>query len=71
MKKTRKSKKTTLLCVKQVRNAIRSSGKQAKPEFIEAFERFVNFKLRQAIETPNGKAKRLDATVAGFCFGNH
>ena len=71
MKKTRKSKKPTLLCIKQVRNVIRENGKQAKPEFIEAFERYVNFKLRQAIETPNGKAKRLDASIAGFCFGNH
>jgi hypothetical protein len=71
MKKTRKSKKATLLCIKQVRTMIRENGKQAKPEFIEAFERFVTFKLRQAIETPNGRAKRLDASIAGFCFGNH
>lgn len=68
MKKT--TRKSSIICVKQVRNIIRAGGKQAKPEFIDALERFVNKKLKQAIETPNGKCKRLDATIAGFVFGN-
>jgi len=70
MKKPTKSKRKSILCKKQVRAIIIEAGKQAKPEFIDAFERFVNYKLKQAIDTPNGRAKRLDASVAGFVFGN-
>jgi hypothetical protein len=70
MKKTTKTKRKSILCKKYVRYIITSHGKQAKPEFLDAFERFVNHKLKQAIETPNGRAKRLDASIAGFVFGN-
>jgi len=62
-------KKKSLICVKRVRQIIREHGRQAKPEFIEAFERFVEHKLVQAVKTPNGK-HRLDSSVAGFVFGN-
>jgi hypothetical protein len=69
MKKT--TRKSSIICVKQVRKIIQAGGMQAEPEFIDAFERFMNKKLQQAIQTPNGKCKRLDASIAGFVFGNY
>lgn len=69
MRKKNSKSKPTLICVKRVRQIIRQNGRQAKPEFIEAFEKFVHHKLMQAVNTPNGK-HRLDSSVAGFVFGN-
>ncbi len=70
MRKKHSKNKKRLICVKRVRQIIRENGKQAKPEFIDALEKFVEHKLMQAINTPNGKYKRLDASIAGFVFGN-
>lgn len=44
-------------------------GKRVSREFLEAMDRLVERKIRQACEQHNGGKKTLDASVAAYILG--
>jgi hypothetical protein len=53
----------------RVRRRAKEAGKRVSKEFLVYFERFIERKLEEAIQTPNGGKKTLDMAVAGYVLG--
>lgn len=52
-----------------VRKLIKSHGKQTSDDFLAALDRYVEYKLKQAVELHNGGKKRVDSGVAAYVLG--
>ena len=53
-----------------VRNLARVLGKRTSKEFIDALDRHVENRVKQAVSIHNGGKKTLDRYVTQYLFGN-
>ena len=52
-----------------VRKLVKSHGKRTSDDYLAALDRYVQYKVEQAIELHNGGKKTIDSGVAAYTLG--
>lgn len=52
-----------------VRKLIKTHGKRTSDDYLAALDRYIEYKVKQAVELHNGGKKTMDGGVAAYTLG--